>query len=144
MRKVGAGRIDGDPSAAWIDYQVHVLHGHGPQQYLVAEHECPDEAEALSAGDPDRPDVGHAQAPAVRHRHVPHRLRLQIELAGDRLGNAQHERPGIGHRGHGDGRPVLLPRVGELYLCKDVPHHGSLALCRRFPERILPPSTPFR
>ena len=36
--------------ARGMDGEVHVLHGHRPQQDVIAKHQCPDEAEAVLEG----------------------------------------------------------------------------------------------
>jgi len=48
MRDVRAGRIDGQLPTRGIDDQVHVLHRHGTEQHLIAQHQGPDVAEPLA------------------------------------------------------------------------------------------------
>ena len=97
---VGTGRIDRQLPAAGVHHQVHVLHGNRPQQHLVTDHQRADVAEPLAEGDSHRAYIGHGRGTAVGHRHFSHRFGLQVELAGDMLRDAQHQRPGVDQRVH--------------------------------------------
>jgi hypothetical protein len=78
--------------ARGMDGEVHVLHGHRPQQDVIAKHQCPDEAEAVLEGHLHWSDVGNAHRAAIGPGDLP--LRLLLQLQRHRHGFRDAEHPG--------------------------------------------------
>lgn len=70
MGEVWAVWVDNDLSAAGGHDQVHVFHGHGAQEDLVAEYEGADKATAVLQGDLDGTDVGYQLPASVGSSHL--------------------------------------------------------------------------
>lgn len=94
-RNVGTGRVDVDLAVLRRDDQVHVFHGDGAEEDLIAHDQRAGEAHAVLEANLDRADIGHEPSGAVGDGHFLLVRLFEAELDGDVLRNAQVNRAGI-------------------------------------------------
>jgi len=86
---VGARRVHIHRAVAGIHHEIHVFHGDGAEQYLVAQYQRADKARAVLEAQDQRSDVGVTLPRSVGERHLAVLMRIQLELQADMFGDAE-------------------------------------------------------
>src|ERR1051326_118639 len=103
-RNVGTTGIGNDTSFRGFQDEIHVLHGDGTEQHLVAEHDGTGVATAAIVRYLDGPDVRAQQLLAVGHNDFAFLEFFKLELQSDVRWDAQMQCPGICQRTNLDWR----------------------------------------
>jgi hypothetical protein len=122
VRDVGAFRVHRDRAPAGGNHEIHVLHGHSAQEDLIPQNQGTHETGTVLESHLDRPHVGHFSLAPVGDADLPLRFRLQLQLQGHVLGNAQHQRAGIGQRSHPHCLEVRQAWIAQLDIGENVSH----------------------
>ena len=87
MRDIRACRVNRYLSASGIDNQIHIFHRHCTKQNFIAQYQSADITKTIPERDFNRPDIRDIHIPTTRHRDLPNRFSIQLELKRNMFGN---------------------------------------------------------